>query len=241
MYVLNDTGERMIPPASNEVSFVFARHRFAYEYASQFAVNQTILDIGCGTGYGCELLAKIARFVCGIDYNMDAIRFCQNNYSHRNCLFIPMNAEHIGLKAQFDVTVALQVIEHLSNIHVFFQEIKRVTKPFGLIIFSTPNVPAKIQQKAKNPFHTAQFDYAAFKAVLQKEFAECVVVGVTYKSPNIIRTVLQSSPLYQFGKLFNRRSRIKKTADILMKLREFTIDEMHPETALDLIAVCKNQ
>ena len=55
-HLLDDTGERMIPTAEGETSFVFARHRFAYEQARTFVGGKSVLDIGCGTGYGCRIL-----------------------------------------------------------------------------------------------------------------------------------------------------------------------------------------
>ncbi len=51
---LKDTGERIIPTEDGELSLVYSRHRFAYEYASTFVENKTVLDVGCGTGYGFD-------------------------------------------------------------------------------------------------------------------------------------------------------------------------------------------
>jgi SAM-dependent methyltransferase len=81
---LADTGERMIPPSDKEISFVFARHRFAYQYVSQFVKDSAVVDIGCGTGYGCKLLSERARFVCGIDYDFSALSYCKSNFSGKN-------------------------------------------------------------------------------------------------------------------------------------------------------------
>jgi len=40
----------------------------------------------------------------------------------------------------FDVVVLQEVVEHLENVPFVFREIRRVLKPGGLFIFSTPNM-----------------------------------------------------------------------------------------------------
>lgn len=73
---LVDTGERMIPTHKGEVSVVFARHQFASNFAQRFASGKNVLDLGCGTGYGCKVLAGVANRVLGIDQDADAIAYC---------------------------------------------------------------------------------------------------------------------------------------------------------------------
>ena len=40
----------------------------------------------------------------------------------------------------FDLVISTEVIEHLENKYLFFKEIKRILKPNGTFIFSTPNI-----------------------------------------------------------------------------------------------------
>lgn len=46
---------------------VMAEHAARYAFAMQFAGGRDVLDLGCGTGYGSEMLTWVARSVRGFD------------------------------------------------------------------------------------------------------------------------------------------------------------------------------
>ena len=116
----------MIPTAEGEVSFVFARHRFAYEWARQFVIGKDVLDIGCGTGYGCKILSEQARSVLGVDYSAEAVEFCRKNFTASNIEYLKMDAAQPKLDKQFDVVVSFQVIEHLQHPDKFLDNCKKI-------------------------------------------------------------------------------------------------------------------
>ncbi|MEK7728378.1 MAG: class I SAM-dependent methyltransferase [candidate division KSB1 bacterium] len=237
---LIDTGERMIPPAKNEVSFVFARLRFAYEFAAQYAKQRFVLDVGCGTGYGCKLLAETAAFVCGIDYDDQALRYCRRHFAAKNIAHAQMNAAALGLHRAFDLAVSFQVIEHVTDAHQFVEQIKRVVKPEGKIIIGTLNVPREKQMEHGNPFHQSEMDYAQFSGLMRAHFSEFEVVGVAYAHRNRTRRFLQRLPFYGWGRRLKRASFIKKTADRVLDLSKFQITRERVENAMDIIAICEN-
>src|SRR4051794_9353147 len=86
-----------------------------------------ILDVGCGTGANIEMLSQYGEAE-GVDVSDDALEFCRQK----------------GLKAQkglaetlpyddetFDITTALDVIEHLDDDVAGLKEMHRVTKGGG--------------------------------------------------------------------------------------------------------------
>ena len=240
MKELVDSGERMIPPEENEISFVFARHKFAYQYTANFVKDKHVLDVGCGTGYGCGIMSKTAQYVCGIDYDSSTLNYCAQNYKNHKTDFVQMAATSLALRKNFDVVVSFQVIEHIENSSKYIDQLKRVTKQGGLIIISTPNVKQTHSSTVTSPFHTNEFDLKSFKELIKHNFSSYEILGIGYAKHNFFRSAFQSLPLYRWGKILKRKSNIKKIADKAMNLTSFTINRTNLESSLDILAYCKN-
>jgi methionine biosynthesis protein MetW len=97
------------------------------------------LDVGCGDGSLAAVFARYCKEVTGIEISMDA---CAIAHSHgidvaqadvENYAF-PFRSE------SFDVVVAGEVIEHMTDPDHFLREITRVLKPNGHCILTTPNL-----------------------------------------------------------------------------------------------------
>ncbi len=97
-----NTGERIL--LEKETPLMIARHFCAYKFASQFASQKSILDIGCGEGYGSNLLAHSAKEVLGIDYDPEVIDYARNKYLKENLNFSCLDVENLGsLTQKFDL------------------------------------------------------------------------------------------------------------------------------------------
>ena len=66
----------------------------------------------------------------------------------------------------FDVWVCAEVIEHILDTDFFIEEIKRVLKPNGYLIITTPNVASFGRRilllLGKNPFFEASFGFPSY-------------------------------------------------------------------------------
>lgn len=238
---LVDTGERMIPPSNNEVSFVFARHQFAYQHAQKFVEGKAVIDVGCGTGYGCKILAQKAHHVHGIDYKAEAIAYCRKFYGAPNISYLHMDAASLQFDSMFDVGVSFQVIEHMVDAGGFIERMKRIVKPTGMILISTPNVRTPPGTDGKNPFHFSEMNYDQLCHLLSAKFSSFEVLGIAYASRNMLRRLLQTLPFYHWGKMLKRKSKIKKLADGVLDLTDFKIINSNvANEAMDLFAVCRN-
>lgn len=239
---LQDTGERMIPAGKGEVSYVFARHTFAYEYARRYAQSKRVIDIGCGTGYGCKILSEVADAVVGTDYNAEAIEYCRANYSVPNASFLRLDAAKLPFDKAFDLAVSFQVIEHMPDLHLFIEHINRSVRKNGTILLTTPNARVPVTKARANPFHTNEMNFEQFLKLLSDHYASFELLGIGYASSNKLRTLLQRSPLYRLGKYINRKSPVKKLANAAMNLTDFTILRSNiASDAIDLFAICNNE
>ncbi len=183
------TGERVIP---GEVDIdLFNEHMARYAFAARLARGKRALDAGCGAGYGSAELARAAQSVVGIDCAADAIEFARARYQASNLVFERASCAALPYAdASFDLIVAFEVIEHLSNWREFLQEARRTLAPNGQFIVSTPNKVYYGESRGdqgENPFHVHEFEFAEFRDELRNVFPyvslflENHVEGVTFR------------------------------------------------------------
>ncbi|MBC7898949.1 MAG: class I SAM-dependent methyltransferase [Saprospiraceae bacterium] len=93
-----------------------------------------ILDVGCGTGANLEMLAQFGESK-GVDVSDDALEFCrQKGLKVQKGL-----AETLPYEDEsFDITTALDVIEHLDDDVAGLKEMHRVTKTGGHSLIFVP-------------------------------------------------------------------------------------------------------
>jgi 2-polyprenyl-3-methyl-5-hydroxy-6-metoxy-1,4-benzoquinol methylase len=105
--------------------------------------QKDVLDIGCvgiANPHGHRewldgLIRRSAKFVFGIDNNIKGIRRLKKR--GYNCAVA--DAENFSLPYKFDIVVASEIIEHLSNSGQFLDSVKRHLRRDGQLILTTPN------------------------------------------------------------------------------------------------------
>jgi SAM-dependent methyltransferase len=98
-----------------------------------------ILDVGCGTGLNAQHLAAKGHTVVGIDLSPVAIeKFRQKGFDGSVCDLERDGAAPFS-DGSFDLAFASEVIEHIGDTETFLTEIKRLLRPEGVLLLSTPN------------------------------------------------------------------------------------------------------
>src|SRR5271170_5706467 len=166
------TGERVIPGQVNDD--LWSEHLARYAFARRYAAGKRVLDAGCGTGYGSAELAQSAADVIGVDIAADAIEYAKTNYPIPGLRFIESSCTSVPFPAEsFDVLVAFEVIEHLSDHRSFLDECARVLTRDGLFIVSSPNKRYYARTRAEtgpNPYHEHEFEAGEFVRELERVF-----------------------------------------------------------------------
>jgi SAM-dependent methyltransferase len=166
------TGERVIPGQVNDD--LWADHISRYAFASRFAAHASVLDLGCGTGYGASELSVAAHEVVGIDSAEDAIIYAREHFSFPNTLFLQASATALPFRTgKFDLVTAFEVIEHLVGWRTLLAEARRVLDPAGVFLVSTPNKLYYTESRGldgPNPFHEHEFEYEEFRCALEEFF-----------------------------------------------------------------------
>jgi SAM-dependent methyltransferase len=180
MEELEFTGERVIPGKVDEA--LWYEHMARYIFAADFVKDKTVLDAGCGSGYGTDFLASQgAKYALGIDISPEAIAYAQAHYQRDNLEYRVMDVTEPDLNDRsFDVIVAFELIEHLQNQERFLAEMARVLKNDGLFIISTPNREVYRLGLEPNPFHTKEFNFEEFYQILSRYFYNVKVLAQDY-------------------------------------------------------------
>ncbi len=165
--LLGKTGERMVPHLHGG-SLIYAEHILRYQAAQDLVAGKVVLDVASGSGYGTQLLAKKAKKVYGVDIDKDSVKYATKIYGGKNIEFKVGDGESIPLPtASVDVVTTFETIEHVKNYKQFLDEIKRVLKPDGLAIVSTPN---DLEFAEGNHYHLHEFAESELNGLLLKRF-----------------------------------------------------------------------
>lgn len=154
------TGERTVPGVPDE-TYWFQRHVVAYRLAAAHVAGAVVLDAGCGEGYGLALLrdAGAARVV-GADLDAATVAHARDRYGGPDIAVVECELMALPLDdGVVDVTVSLQVIEHLHDVPGYLASLRRVTRPGGVLLLATPNrlTFTPDSDEPVNLFHVREF------------------------------------------------------------------------------------
>ena len=153
---------------------LFQRTLKAYHVVAPH-IHGNVLEIGCGEGYGVELLYKNAAQLTLIDKSPYTAELINDKYPNTKIIQekIPPLTQ---LEANsFDVVVSFQVIEHIKDADLYIKEIHRVLKPGGKAYISTPNALKTI---ARNPWHYKEYTYEDLGALFGDLFSNYTIKAI---------------------------------------------------------------
>lgn len=138
------------------------RYRFALQYLMP---GMRVLDIACGAGYGSAMFKQAGCEVIGGDYDKDILAYAEKEWA--GIRFEKAYALNLPFEDEaFDAVVSFETIEHVHNGERFLSEMRRVLKPEGIFICSTPN----IRYTAHPPFHVYEYEPEEFNDLVQRQF-----------------------------------------------------------------------
>lgn len=114
------------------------KHGFVAEYGKgllEFVPkneNQSILDLGCGTGILTSQLANFAGTLIGVDSSENMIEMAQKQYP--NIKFMVCDALALPFEKQFDVVFSNAVFHWITDHNALLNNIYKVLKPNGILV-----------------------------------------------------------------------------------------------------------
>jgi SAM-dependent methyltransferase len=165
-------GETAIPerfdPETMAGGLMEAEHRARYSWAAAAASDRDVLDAGCGLGYGLGTLAAAhpSRLV-GVDVAEDAVSRARRELDGV-AEVVQADVHDLPFDdGSFDVVVCFEVIEHIEGQGDAVAELKRVLRPDGMLLISSPN---RDVYTPGNPHHVHEFRPEELESVLQAHF-----------------------------------------------------------------------
>ncbi|MEZ5787690.1 MAG: bifunctional 2-polyprenyl-6-hydroxyphenol methylase/3-demethylubiquinol 3-O-methyltransferase UbiG [Xanthobacteraceae bacterium] len=101
-----------------------------------------ILDIGCGGGVLSEPLARLGATMVGADPSSTNIEVARLHATQGGLAidYRATTAEDLSEAGeQFDIVLAMEVVEHVADVHLFVNKCTAMVKPGGLMIAATIN------------------------------------------------------------------------------------------------------
>ncbi|MFW9877877.1 MAG: methyltransferase domain-containing protein [Candidatus Thorarchaeota archaeon] len=159
------TDEPTEVPCQKE-AYLFVLNNFVKE-------KDKVLDVGCGIGYGINILSTKAAEVYGVDVDKKAINYCQNNIFGKSSRLKELkhyDGYHLPFKdKEFDIVTCIDVIEHVKDYDTFIDELLRVAKDF--VMFSTPRRQPKYTNPdgtPKNYWHFREWSFEELDNILKQ-------------------------------------------------------------------------
>ena len=179
------TAERYTPEAADALGqeVVGLYHRFAYTFAARLAApGHRVLDVGCGEGYGSQILREAGAEYVGIEVDPAAIAHAKARYDGD---FRPYDGVSLP-DEQFDLVTCFQVIEHLAEPEGLLEQI---ATSGAEAFFTTPNRDLRLRpgERPWNRFHVREYSRTELHDLLARYFPRVSVSFV--RAPKEIEAI----------------------------------------------------
>lgn len=144
----------------------------AYLYVEEYLRHKKpllILEVGCGEGYLTYAMKQSGHQVTGIDVSEQAISRALKAFGLH---YKAVDIKDYKPLHKFDLIVCTETIEHLQDPVNFVSECKRLLKPEGEILLTTPNkdyrTPGTTWQTEAPPVHRFWMGHKSFEKIAEK-------------------------------------------------------------------------
>lgn len=167
------TPERYVPQLMDG-ELVEAEHLGRYWWAAALAEGRSVLDAGCGLGYGSALLSDAgALHVAAVDVAAPVVEAARAATRAAVEFTVADVGELPFSSATFGLVVCFEVIEHVEDREKVLDELARVVADDGLVVVSSPNRDIYVPG---NPHHVEEYAPEELHAALASRFPHVALV-----------------------------------------------------------------
>jgi len=130
------------------------------ELADRSAEKPRFLDIGCGLGRNMTVFSRLGFDVSGLDMNEE-----ETAYVREKLGFVAYNEElrtFVRRGETYDCVLASHFIEHVPDLHAFFETVLPMVRDRGMLLVETPLASGHSLRQAeryRDIYHTLFFDH----------------------------------------------------------------------------------
>ena len=177
-------------PQKAHLDFCGVAHETRYAWVVDHLplAGASVLDFGCGSGYGTFLMAQKAGQAYGIDSCAEAIAFARSSYVQPHLQYSHVDAcgaqelFQVLAPGAFDLVVSFDVIEHIQKYFDYLENASRLLKKDGQFLLSTPNRLQTFNWNSQwNPCHFQEFSAYQLRRILGLYFARVGLLAQDFR------------------------------------------------------------
>lgn len=156
---------------------ILTRNLARYHFVAPH-VSGALLEVGCGRGYGLEIVSTRSARAVGIDLSTEFLARARQQASH--AAIVCASGEALPIVGDFfDCVLAFDVIEHAHDDAHFIAELKRVARPDAMVALSTPNrlISSGGRIRPLDPYHVREYLAGEFRDLLSRNFSTFELFG----------------------------------------------------------------
>jgi len=159
------------------------RLRKTMTYIQGHVPYRKALDFGCGSGVMLPFLCQAAGQVTALDVDLAPFERMRSQLDFQTNLEV-QDAKKVNLEerpaAQFDLIVALDVLEHVKDLESVLASLMRLLAPGGRLVVSGPteNIFYRIGRRLSGPEYTGSYHERGIGEVRQKLEAQVKVTRI---------------------------------------------------------------
>ena len=167
-------------------------HVARYRFVAERAGDKIVVDCASGDGTCARTVSRRARKVDGFDLSEAAVAGASRAPVPDNVRFTVASGEALPVPdGCADLYASLETIEHLPDQDAFLAEARRVLRPGGSLICSTPDRDVyspgnSLDSRPWNRFHVREYSQAEFVALLGRHFERVELFGQNPKTPALV-------------------------------------------------------
>lgn len=136
-------------------------------------------DAACGMGYGAKLCTRKCRQVYAIDLSERILELGRTYYDSPRTVWLHADATDLPLLTDsLDGFISMETFEHVPDPLSLLREIRRVVRPGGLMVLSTPNGGSTQRMQINNPYHVHEYSRQELQDLVAEVFTDFRILGM---------------------------------------------------------------